>query len=462
MNALSQVIETVNDSIARVNGVINDFVWGLPALLLIGCVGIFYTIRLKGIQFTKFGTLLRNTIGKPDDGKKGDPNSKKLSSFEAAMTSVSAVVGSGNIAGVATALVCGGPGALFWMLIAALIGMATKYAEIILGMLYRKKNPDGSYEGGAMYYLADGLHQKWLGKLFALFVIPFAFVISAVVDTNTIADTLNMQFKIPPIATGIVLAVICAVIIFGGIRRIGHVCKWLAPIMGGMYILAGLMIIVLNIKLLPATLVTIVRGAFQPAAVTGGAVGSVFMAMRYGVARGMYSNEAGVGTAAMIHSNAEVDHPVQQGMWGPVEVFLDTIVICPITAIPIVMSGLLQTSDYDGAALTMKAFEQMLPGSIGTWICLGATILFGFSCLISFYTYAQRAATYLFGAKSAVVIKCLWIVFILIGSVSTLGLAWDLADTFNGLMIFPNLIGMIFLSREVIKSHNEYWGTLRS
>ncbi len=343
------------------------------------------------------------------------------------------------------------------MIIAALIGMATKFAEIVLGVKYREEMSDGSFEGGAMYYLAKGLKQKWLGILFSILVIPFAFVISAVVDTNTIAVTIEERFGVNPMLTGAILAIICGIVVFGGIKRVGKVCEWLAPIMGAAYILSGVLIIILNINMLPSSIVAIVKSAFDPSSITGGAVGSVFVCMRYGIARGMYSNEAGLGTAAMIHCGAKVDHPVEQGMWGPVEVFFDTVIVCTISGLAIVMSGLWSTSEYEGAALTMKAFEKMLPGQIGGWICLGAVVLFGFSCLISYYTYAQRAATYLFGPKSQIVVKILWIVFIFIGSITTLGLAWDLADTFNGLMIIPNLIGLLFLSKEVIKGKNEYF-----
>lgn len=446
------------ETVSKINGYINDIVWGVPILILIGAVGIFYTIILGGIQFTKFGYLFSNTVGKLFGKVKTSTEAKgDITSFQAAMTSVSAIVGSGNIAGVATALVCGGPGALFWMIIAALIGMATKFAEIVLGIKYREQMADGSFEGGAMYYLANGLKQKWLGALFSILVIPFAFVISAVVDTNTIAGTIQEKFGVNPMFTGIILAVLCGIVIFGGIKRVGKVCEWLAPIMGAAYLIAGFAIIILNIQMLPTAIGDVVKCAFQPSAVTGGAVGSVFVCMRYGIARGMYSNEAGLGTAAMIHCGAKVEHPVEQGMWGPVEVFLDTVVVCTISGLAIVMSGLWSTGEYEGAALTMRAFEKLLPGQIGAWICLGAVVLFGFSCLISYYTYAQRAATYLFGAKSQTIIKALWVVFIFIGSKTTLGLVWDLADTFNGLMIIPNLIGLVLLSKEVLNLKKEYF-----
>ena len=367
-----------------------------------------------------------------------------------------AIVGSGNIAGVATAIVVGGPGAVFWMLIAALIGMATKFAEVTLGVKYRDVREDGSVGGGAMYYLAKGLKQKWLGVLFSILVIPYAFVISAVVDTNTIALAVENEFAVPTWITGVVLAVAAGVIIFGGIKRIGRTSEIIAPFMGGAYILAGLAVVLLNIGQVPAAIVQIVRGAFDPAAVTGGAIGSMFVAMRYGVARGIFSNEAGAGTAAMVHCGAKVDHPVEQGLWGAVEVFLDTVLVCLVSALTVVLSGLWNTG-LDGAVLTMEAFEMMLPGKIGSYICLGAILLFGFSCLISFYTYAERGAVFIFGPKSRFWIKLIWVGMIFIGSQTTLGFAWDLADTINGMMIIPNLIGLLLLSGEVVKLKKEYF-----
>jgi AGCS family alanine or glycine:cation symporter len=227
--------------------------------------------------------------------------------------------------------------------------------------------------------------------------------------------------------------------------------------MGGAYILAGIAVILLNIGQVPQAIVQIVRGAFDPAAITGGAVGSLFIAMRYGVARGIFSNEAGVGSAAMVHCGAKVDHPVEQGLWGAVEVFLDTVLVCSVTALTIVLSGLWNGSGLDGAVLTARAFEVMLPGKIGAWICLAAVILFGFTCLVSFYTYAERAATYIFGKKSRTVVKIIWVCMIFIGSQTTLGFAWDLADTINGLMIIPNLVGLLLLSNEVVKLKKDYF-----
>lgn len=445
------------DIIVAINDFVNGIVWGVPILVLIFATGLFFTIRLGFFQFRHFGFLFKDTIVKAFKKKDEEKPAKgELTSFQAAMTSVSAIVGSGNIAGVATAIVIGGPGALFWMIIAAIFGMASKFAEITLGIKYRKFNEDGTVKGGAMYYLADGLHQKWLGIIFSILVIPFAFVISGIVDTNTIATTLFDEFNIPTIATGITLAVITGVIVFGGVKRVGYVCAVIAPFMGGAYLIAGLFIIILNITQVPAAVWTILKAAFNPSAATGGIVGSIMVTMKMGVARGMYSNEAGLGTAAMVHSPAKVDSPSEQGVWGPIEVFLDTIVVCSITALAIVMSGL-WTTGLEGATLTVNAFKAMLPGNIGYWIAIGSVILFGFSCLISYYDYAAQAAEYLFGEKSKYAVRAFWVVAIFVGSQTTLGFVWDLADTFNGLMIIPNLIGLLILSNEVVKEKKNYF-----
>ena len=445
--------------VEAVNGAINDFVWGVPCLVLLIGTGLYYTIRLGFMQFRHPGFLWKETVVKAFK-KKDDENKApgEVTSFQAAMTSVGAIVGSGNIAGVATAIVAGGPGAVFWMLVAALLGMATKFAEVTLGIKYRKVRENGTIGGGAMYYLEKGLKAKWLGVVFAVLVIPYAFVISAVVDTNTIALAVNSEFAVPTWITGLILAVVTGVIIFGGIKSIGKASAVVAPFMGIAYILAGLMVIVLHITQVPAAIGLIIREAFSFKAAAGGTVGTIFIAMRYGVARGIFSNEAGVGSAAMVHCSAKVDHPVEQGLWGAVEVFLDTALVCMVTAVTIVLSGLYTGGgDVDGAELTMKAFELMLPGKIGSYICLGAIILFGFTCLISFYTYAERGAVYIFGERSRGIVKVIWLAMIFIGSQTTLGLAWDLADTINGLMIIPNLVGLLLLSGQVVKLKKEYF-----
>lgn len=455
---MSNVLQTIIDAVVAANDWLNGIVWGVPVLLLILGTGIYYTIRLGFVQFRHPILLFKETVVKAFK-KKDDPDRApgEVTSFQAAMTSVGAIVGSGNIAGIATAIVLGGPGALVWTIVVAFFGMASKFAEIALGIQYRKVHPDGSISGGAMYYLADGLKQKWLGILFSILVIPFAFVISGVVDTNTIALTLEDRYNIPTLATGITLAVLAAIVIFGGVSRVGKASAVIAPFMGGLYVLAGLAVVLLNLPLLPGALKEIFVAAFNPKAVTGGAVGSIFICMRYGFARGIYSNEAGLGTTAMVHCGAKVDHPIEQAVWGPVEVFLDTVLVCTVTALTIVMSGLYKTTDLDGAVLTMRAFETMLPGSIGGIICTASVVLFGFSCLISYYTYAERAVEYIFGGNSKLVVKIFWVLFIVVGSQTTLGFAWDLADTINGLMIIPNLVGLILLSNQVVKLKKEYF-----
>jgi len=431
---------------------INAMVWGLGTQLFLVGTGAYLTVRTGFRPWRYLGRAMRSIFA-PGSRKKTAGGVSPLASL---MTTLAATLGTGNLAGVSTALVCGGPGALVWMLLAALVGMSTKFAEVTLGIKYRELREDGTTAGGAMYYLAKGLKQKWLGVLFSVLVIPYAFVISAVVDTNSIALALEERWSVPTLATGIVLAALTAVIIFGGLKRIGHVSAVLAPFMGGLYILTGIVIILMNIPAVPAAIATIFQSAFNPAAFTGGAVGSIFVCMRYGIARGIYSNEAGLGTAAMVHSGAQVDHPIEQGLWGAVEVFLDTALVCSVTGLTIVLSGLSDTG-LDGSVLTMRAFDKLLPGNVGGIICLAALVLFGFTCLISFYTYAERAAEYLFGSGSKLVIKLVWIVMIVVGSQTTLGFAWDLADTINGLMIIPNLIGLLLLSNEVVKLKKDYF-----
>lgn len=445
--------------IVNINDFINGIVWGLPMIILIVATGIFYTIRLGGVQFVRFGRLFKDTIIKAFKKKDTEKPAKgELTSFQAAMTSVSAIVGSGNIAGVATAIVAGGPGAVFWMIVAALFGMASKFAEIALGIKYRELNPDGTPTGGAMYYLAKGLKARWVGVVFSILVIPFAFVISGIVDSNTIALTLQDYIGIPTLVTGIVLALVAGFIILKGVSGVGYACSLVAPFMGGAYILSGILIIILNIKGVPGAVVEIIQGAFNPRAVTGGAIGSILVVMKNGIARGLFSNEAGLGTSAMIHASAKVNHPVEQAVWGPIEVFLDTILVCTITSLSIVLSGLWSNGELDGASLTVGAFQKTLPGEFGTIISIGCVVLFGFSCLISYYVYAERAIDFLtHGTGNKLILRIVWVLAIVVGSQTTLGFAWDLADTINGLMIIPNLVGLILLSGEVVALKKEYF-----
>lgn len=448
--------------IETINGYINDFVWGVPAIALIMGGGLYLTIRLKGVQFRDWGFLFSRTYKKAFKDAKtqeqaGEVKEGEITPFQAAMASVSAVVGSGNIAGVATALVSGGPGALFWMIIAAIIGMATKFAEIAIGLKYREKSADGTYVGGPMFYAAKGLKAPWLGKIISVLFIFYSIVISAVVDTNTIADAFNSEFGVNPVIIGVILAVLTAIVIFGGIKRIGEVCGLLSPFMAGAYLLCGLAIIVIHISDVPAAVALIVKAAFNPQAALGGAIGiSITTAIKMGLARGIFSNEAGIGSAAVTHASAAVSHPGEQAVWGPFEVFVDTIIVCTVSGLTIVLSGLWD-SGLDGAALTMQAFKEMLPGNWGQYVVLGASVLFGFSCLITFYNYMEKGWIGLFGDKGKIFVKIIWIAFIIIGSFSTLGLVWDIADTCNGIIIIPNMIALIIMAKEVVQIKDEYW-----
>ena len=442
------------DKIYSINDKLNEIVWGPYMIFLLVGVGIFLTIRLKGIQFGKFGYIIKNTIGKAFKNSEGEGS---ISSAKAGLTSIAAVVGTGNIAGVATAVAIGGPGAVFWMWVSAIFGMATKFSEITLGIYFREKKDDGTYSGGAMYYIEKGLHSKILASFFAVMVIIAYFVVGAIVDTNSICISVHAQFGIPTIATGIAFSILTAIVILGGITRIGDVCQWLTPFMCGIYVIAGLAVIVLNIREVPSAIGEIFKGAFTPAGATGGFAGTTFMIMvTKGMARGLFSNEAGLGSSTIIHSSAIVKHPVEQGIWGATEVFVDTLVVASITGLSIVISGAWKTG-LDGAALTMKAFEMALPGKIGSYIVMLSAILFGYSCLISANYYCEKAAEYLFGKHSAIPIRIVWCIFIVIGSIGGLKFVWDLADTCNGLMAIPNLIALLILSPIVVKLTKEYF-----
>ncbi|MBQ3964555.1 MAG: sodium:alanine symporter family protein [Firmicutes bacterium] len=449
------------DKISEINGVVNGFVWGLPTILMILGVGLFLTIVLKGIQFRNIGFLIHSTYVKAlsKKGRESQAGDGDITSFQAAMTSISAVVGSGNIAGCATALVSGGPGALFWMIVAAFVGMATKFGEIALGIKYREQKPDGSYAGGPMYYLAKGLHAPWLGAVVAIMIVFYSFIVCCVVDTNTmVLATQEILGGGHWAVIGGVYAVFTAIVIFGGIKRIGKVCEFLSPFMAGAYILGGILIILFNITSLPEAIKEIVVYAFDPQAAFGGAAGmTVVTCMRYGFARGIFSNEAGLGSAGITHSSARVNTPGEQAVWGPLEVFVDTILVCTITGLSIMLTGVWDCGK-DGVALTMYAFDTGLPGHFGHYIVFAAAILFGYSCLITYYNYAQKAAAYIFGSKSDKVILVLWIALMFVGAYSTLGVVWDIADTVNGLIIYPNLIGLLVMFKQIVKIKDDFYG----
>ncbi|MEE0741518.1 MAG: sodium:alanine symporter family protein [Emergencia sp.] len=448
----------MKDTIYQINDVVNGIVWGPYMIFLLVGVGVFLSFRMGFLQVFKFRYMWKHTVGKAFSSSEGDG---QISSAKAGLTSIAAVVGTGNIAGIATAVATGGPGAIFWMWVAAFFGMATKFAEITLGIHYREKRPDGSYAGGAMYYISKGLKQKWLAVFFSIMVIIAYFVVGAIVDTNTMCLSVQEQFGVNPLYTGIALSVLTAIVILGGIKRIGDVCQFLTPIMAGIYVIAGLAVIVLNIDKIPGALAEIVTGAFTPRGAVGGAAGTGVMGIiTVGMARGLFSNEAGMGSSPIIHASAQVKHPVEQGIWGSVEVFIDTIIIASITGLAIVVSGLWD-SGKSGAALTMAAFNEALPGNIGGYIVMISALLFGYSCLITANYYCERSADYLLGSKTVVPIRIAWCLFIIVGSVGGLEFVWALADTANGLMAIPNLIALFLLSPVVVKLYKEYFGKVK-
>jgi AGCS family alanine or glycine:cation symporter len=441
------------DFIMQLNSTINSFVWGPPMLILLVGTGVYLTFRTNFFSILKLGYVLKNTLfkifSKDQDGE------GEITAFQAVATALAATVGTGNIAGVATAIALGGPGAVFWMWVSAIFGMTTKFGEVVLSIKYREKTPDGRFVGGPMYYIEKGTGQKWLATVFAGFGALAAFGIGNMVQSNSVAASLQESFGVAPLVTGLVLAALTALVILGGIKRIGAVTQLLVPGMATIYILGALFIILSNASAVPAAFGLIFSSAFTPTAATGGFAGATLaMGIRFGVARGVFSNEAGLGSAPIAHAAATTDHPVKQGLWGVFEVFVDTLVICSLTAIAIIVSGLWD-SGVTGAALTTQAFDQAIVG--GGYIVSIGIMLFAFSTILGWSYYGERCAEYLFGPKAIVPYRIIWIPFVVIGAIGGLNFIWDLADTLNGLMAIPNLIGVVLLSGTVISLTKEYF-----
>lgn len=447
-------------SIEELNSVINSFVWGPIILALIVGTGIYFTLRTSFFQIRRFGYTMKETLLKMF--KKTEVAEGEVTPFQAVSTALAATVGTGNIAGVATAIAVGGPGAIFWMWFSAFFGMMTKFGEVVLAIQYREKNEKGSWVGGPMYYIRNGLKLKWLATLFAIFGAFAAFGIGNMVQSNSIAAALNNTFNIPNHITGIVLAAATVLVIFGGLKRIASVTEMLVPFMAVFYILGGLIVIIMNIGNVPAAFAEILGSAFTGRAAVGGFAGSTLMlAMRYGVARGVFTNEAGLGSAPIAHATAKVDHPVQQGLWGIFEVFVDTIVIASITALAILTSGVWTTVDsagnaLTGAVLTTAAFNSAIPGLGGAIVAIGI-LLFAYSTILGWSFYGEKCAEYLFGSKVVTLYRIAWIPLIFVGTISSLDLVWGIADTLNGLMIIPNLIAILGLSGVIFKLTKDYF-----
>lgn len=441
------------ETIMNINDTINGIVWGPPILILIVGAGLFLSAKTGFFSIFKLGYILKNTLLKMFS--KENKGEGEVTAFQAVATALAATVGTGNIAGVATAIAAGGPGAVFWMWLAAILGMTTKFAEVVLAVNFREKTEDGRFVGGPMYYITNGLGWKWLAVLFALFGAFAAFGIGNMVQSNSVAAALQSSFNLNPWVTGIVLAVVTALVIIGGIKRIGAFTEKLVPFMAAIYILGGLAIIVVNITKIPAAFALIFSSAFTGKAAIGGFAGAtVAQAIRFGIARGVFTNEAGLGSAPIAHAAATTDHPVRQGLWGVFEVFADTLVICTITALAIISSGVWE-SGATGAALTTAAFEQAIPG--GGYIVSIGIVLFAFSTIVGWEYYGERCAEYLFGPKANMVYRIIWIPFVLVGAIGGLEFVWSLADTLNGLMAIPNLIGVLALSGTVFKLTKEFF-----
>jgi len=442
-------METISHFISQINSI----VWGPFMLALILGTGLFLMAGLKLMPLLRlkygFKMLWR---GRKATGK-GD-----ISSFDALMTSLSATIGTGNIAGVATAIFLGGPGALFWMWCTALVGMATKYAEAVLAVKYREQDENGNYVGGPMFYIKNGLSSRWawLGTAFAIFGALAGFGIGNTIQANSVADALNSQFSISPMVTGLVMAVLVALVLIGGIKRIAQVAGKLVPLMALSYLMAGLVVLVLKIDAIPDAFSLIFTSAFTPTAATGGFAGAaVWAAIRFGVARGIFSNEAGLGSAPIAHAAATTDNPIRQGTVAMLGTFIDTLLICTITGLVIIVSGA-WTSGETGASLSSTAFENVLPGVGGYIVTLGLSV-FAFTTILGWSFYGEKCVEFLFGVRSIIIFRLLWIVAIPLGANANLTFIWLLADTLNALMAIPNLIALLLLSPVVFSLTREYF-----
>ena len=441
-------------SILAINKAIGDFVWGWPMLIMLLGTGLFLGFRTRFIVIRKFGYILKNTVMKMFSKNSGGEG--EISAFQAVSTALAATVGTGNIAGVALAIAVGGPGAVFWMWLSAILGMSTKFSEVILAVTYRTRDKKtNAYSGGPMYYIERGLGQKWLAKLFALFGALAALGTGNMTQSNSIAQSLNTACNIDMKVVGIVLTVLTAIVILGGIKRIGQVTEKFVPLMAAFYIVGAIAILCINAGQIPNAFGLIFGSAFTGHAAAGGFAGStLMMALRNGVARGVFTNEAGLGSAPIAHAAATTDHPVRQGLWGVFEVFVDTLVICTMTALVILVSGE-WTSGLQGAALTTKAFQSGFKG--GHYIVSIGLTLFAFSTILGWSYYGEKCTEYLLGEKFVKIYRLIYIPLVFVGSIGGLQAIWAISDTVNGLMALPNLVGLLFLSGVIVSLVKDFF-----
>lgn len=454
------------DKIEKINGVVNSFAWGPIMLVLLVGTGVYITIRTRCLQVRKFGFIMKNTIGSLFR-KKDKDHGANLSPFQAVSTALAGTVGTGNIAGVTGAIFVGGPGAVFWMWVSAFFGMCTKYAEIALAVRYREKDEKGAYHGGPMYYIQNGLGKKWkwLAVIFAILGGLACFGIGNISQSSEISGALKGLFGMKPLVSGILLAVIVGIVVLGGVKRIGQVASYLVPFMSIFYILCGIAVIVLRVGDIPSVFGSIFKEAFSFKSIGGGIFGYVIMnAMRQGFARGVFSNEAGLGSAPIAHAASSTDEPVEQAMWGVFEVFVDTIVICTITALTVLLSGVLNTDGGLNAfaskgAAAVAAFNTILPGTIGGTIIQISLLFFALSTILGWSYYGQSCWAYLTHNNKVVdyIFKVAFILVCIVGATGSGTLMWDISDTLNGLMALPNLIALLPLTGVVVKLTRDYF-----
>lgn len=419
---------------------LGGIVWGPAMMILLVGTGIFLTFRLRLLQFFTLPYALKLAFSPKSQDKQSEGD---ISHFQSLMTALSATVGNGNIAGVATAVVAGGPGAIFWMWVTAIFGMATKYGEAILAVKYRITNERGTMSGGPMYYIEKGLGWKWLAVLFAIFGSVAAFGIGNMVQANSVADVLKQGFGVNPWIVGLALAILTGLVILGGIKSIGRASSIIVPFMCVFYFIGGLIIVLMNLPQVPAAFATIFYEAFAPQSVAGGALGT---AIRFGVARGIFSNEAGLGSAPIAAAAAKTDHPGRQALVSMTGTFIDTIIVCSVTGLALVMSGVYIGADpSQGASLTVEAFDSFLP-VIGGLIVTFGSIFFAYSTILGWSYYGEKCFAYLFGERSITFYRTIFVIAVFFGAPTALQLIWDVADIFNALMAIPNLIGLLFLS----------------
>lgn len=442
---MMEIVKWLNDTI----------IWGIPMLVLMLGTGLYLTVKTRAVIFTHFGTVMANTL-KTVFRKPKEIEAGTLTPFQAVCTALAGTVGTGNIVGVAVAISVGGPGAIFWMWTSAVLGMVTKYAETTLALAYREKNAKGEYVGGPMYYISKGLGLPKLAYLFCLLTAFSSIGGGNIVQANAVAGSLQDALSIPALATGLLLALFVALVVVGGIKRIASVAEKLIPFMSVIYTGAAIFILIVQRSQIPPALATIFTDAFTGTAAVGGFTGASLMyAARIGVARGVFTNEAGLGSAPIAHSTANTDHPARQGCWGAFEVFFDTIIMCTITALVIIISGTWKDASIDGTEMSNRAFSAVIPG--GEYIISIGIVLFAFATIIAWYYYSEKAIEYIAGQKAILVYRIFFIASIVYGAVATLDVVWEISDLFNGLMAIPNLIALIGLAGPVVALTNDFF-----